>query len=302
MQLDFINEIELQDYVAAIKATRAEELALRGLSDVDLADALRDGVKSGRVSQNELTQFLDMSRTFDPNAITPLNVKKGMVPIVNPLTGDVLGYDQSGFNPNADISRAAQPQFTNPDRARTRLAELDGAQTHTIDYEPAVIDDVTGEIVRGERGLRVYDQDGKLLPKGAQVRSTDFETFVEDGETVYRLKSDQTIKNELGVAEGERQLEVEGLLDEVKDRAVLDDSGLVAVDSSWINSIEHVQGATTVQTYSAGGTRLYTYPDASGRQFDAMNAAHESGGSVGRAWWDEVGYTGLKDVFKYGGA
>ena len=193
-------------------------------------------------------------------------------------------------------------QFTDANMARRRLGELEGANVYTIDYEPAVIDDITGDIIKGERGLRVYDQDGKLLPKGAQVRSTDFETFVEDGETVYRLKSDQTIKNELGVIEGERQLEVEGLLEEIKGQGKLGDSGRIAVDSSWINSIEHTGGATTVQTYSAGGTRLYTYPDASGRQFDAMNAAHESGGSVGRAWWDEIGYTGLKDVFKYGGA
>ena len=94
MQLDFINEIELQDFAREMRSLRAEDLVNPdtfggyGRSDLDLADALKEGVGAGRISQNQLTTFLAMASTFDANSITPLNVKKGLGSRVNPLTGE----------------------------------------------------------------------------------------------------------------------------------------------------------------------------------------------------------------------
>lgn len=300
MQFDFINELELQEFANQLKQVRADELAARGLSNVDLADALRDGVNAGRISQRQMKDFLDPDLSFSATEITALNLKKGLAPIKN-LLGEVVGFDHSNFNPEKDIARGNQTLFKNPRYAsarRNRLALLEDAQSITADYQPPEFDS-EGNIIRGERGIRILDQDGNLLRNGTTVNSTDFQTLEIDGETVYMMKNDSMITQELVDIDNQRQTEAEELLEGVAKNAKRGDSGEIAVDSSWINTIEHEHGATSVQTYSKNGTRLYTYPDASGRQFDAMYSAHERGGSVGRAWWDEIGDTPLKHIFQY---
>ena len=112
-------------------------------------------------------------------------------------------------------------------------------------------------------------------------------------------KVDIQIFDELRQMDAERISETEALFDELEptEQAQIE-SGLIAVDSEWINTIErNGDGTTSVQTYSQNGVRTYTYPDASSNIFDSMNRAHRSGTSVGKAWHDEVKGSGLDELF-----
>jgi len=112
-------------------------------------------------------------------------------------------------------------------------------------------------------------------------------------------KTDLELFGDLAQLDRERTEETQQLFDVIQPTAkASENSGVIAVDSSWINTIEqNGDGTTTIQTYSEKGTRIYTYPDASGGAFDAMNHAHRSGTSVGKAWHSEIKDTGLSELF-----
>lgn len=115
-------------------------------------------------------------------------------------------------------------------------------------------------------------------------------------------KSEREIFNELIQMDLERNAETEALFEEIEPtKKAQEESGVIAVDSTWINIIErNGDGTTSIQSYSQKGTRLYTYPDASSNAFDAMNHAHRTGGSVGKAWHKEIGDSGLSEIFTTG--
>ena len=280
MQLDFVNLIELQDFAEIMRRLRAAQIADNGgqvtANMADLRDAVNQGVREGRITTRDLEAIrLQAGGELDATTITSQNVKKGMVVTTNPITGEVE-YNQTGFN-NTALNRRDQAQFNNPNLAARRLSERSGAQTYNVDITHA-----DGSVTRENLSTAVYEPiiDGSGRVTGHKLIDNIVETYRE---------FDQ-----------EANAEMTEVLDEAAQNATLDNSGVIAVDSSWINTIEHEAGSTTVQTYSNQGTRLYTYPDAAGNAFNAMEDAHESGGSVGQAWWDEVGNTGLKDVFRGG--
>ncbi|WP_394239860.1 hypothetical protein [Vibrio astriarenae] len=160
-------------------------------------------------------------------------------------------------------------------------------------------------------GIVHYDQDGfNPSPDEPRLQQAQFNDEAiakrrlrEMGGTTERVdgsdKSAQEIFQEVINLDQERVTETQALFDVIQpiDRAS-EPSGTIAVDSSWINTIErNGDGTTTIQTYSPKGTRLYSYPDASSNIFDAMNQAHRGGTSVGRAWHQEVKDTGLSEIF-----
>lgn len=156
-----------------------------------------------------------------------------------------------------------------------------------------------------------YDQNGfNAAPDASRYDQPQFNDvtlakhrLVEQGGVLTdaqgNAKVDIQIFDELRQMDAERISETEALFDELEptDKAQVE-SGQIAVDSEWINTIErNGDGTTSIQTYSQNGVRTYTYPDASSNIFDSMNRAHRSGTSVGKAWHDEVKGSGLDELF-----
>lgn len=156
-----------------------------------------------------------------------------------------------------------------------------------------------------------YDQGGfnaaPDLPRYSQPQFNDTDVakrrIKEMGGTIEHAdgtaKTDLELFGDLAQMDHERMEETQALFEEIEPtKKASETSGIVPVDSSWINTIErNGDGTTTIQTYSEKGTRVYTYPDASSDAFDAMYHAHRSGTSVGKAWHKKMKDTGISELF-----
>ncbi|CAH7218613.1 conserved hypothetical protein [Vibrio chagasii] len=131
MNNNFLDYLSLGELSELMRQLRAEQIEFCGGSNLGLRQVINAGVKSGAISTGSLITIAEsmdgIDDLFSSDAVTPLNVRKGLRTWTDAF-GNVQ-YDQGGFNPSPDLSRADQPQFNDVTLAKRRLVEQGGVLT-----------------------------------------------------------------------------------------------------------------------------------------------------------------------------